>query len=476
MKICMIAEGSYPYITGGVSSWIHQLITNMPEHDFLLLTLMPDKSKKGEFKYTLPANVVEIKELLLDELFNSPGKRNKAIHLGEAGQEELSKLLSFSDVNWDVLFDIFEKNRQRGLSGGDVQMSAVFYETAKKVYEEKYSYLGFTDFYWTLRSMYRTFFELLLEEYPQADLYHAVSTGYAGLVASIASHRHGKAFVLTEHGIYTREREEELIKAPWVKGDFKELWIDYFYQMSDCAYKKADKVISLFGRNKEIQVEIGCPEYKIQIIPNGIKIENFHSVVLEVEKRDGKEGINVCAIVRVVPIKDIITMIDAFAVVNSKIKDVNFYILGPTDEDPDYFEECKNYRDFLGLKNLVFTGQVDVKEYLKKTDILVLTSISEGQPLVFLEGLASRLPLVSTNVGDYRSLVLGEYDEFGPAGLVSSVMDSVGIAQSIILLAQNKNLREQYGKVGYNRVSKYYRFEDLMEKYRDIYRTFWLRS
>ena len=235
-------------------------------------------------------------------------------------------------------------------------------------------------------------------------------------------------------------------------------------------------MISLFGRNKEIQVEIGCPEYKIQIIPNGIKIENFHEVVLEVEKRDGKEGINVCAIVRVVPIKDIITMIDAFAVVNSKIKDVNFYILGPTDEDLDYFEECKNYRDFLGLKNLVFTGQVDVKEYLKKTDILVLTSISEGQPLVFLEGLASRLPLVSTNVGDYRSLVLGEYDEFGPAGLVSSVMDSVGIAQSIILLAQNKNLREQYGKVGYNRVSKYYRFEDLMEKYRDIYRTFWLRS
>ena len=35
MRICIIAEGSYPYVTGGVSSWIHSLITNIPEHEFV---------------------------------------------------------------------------------------------------------------------------------------------------------------------------------------------------------------------------------------------------------------------------------------------------------------------------------------------------------------------------------------------------------------------------------------------------------
>ena len=31
MIVCLIAEGSYPYITGGVSSWINQLMLNMPD-------------------------------------------------------------------------------------------------------------------------------------------------------------------------------------------------------------------------------------------------------------------------------------------------------------------------------------------------------------------------------------------------------------------------------------------------------------
>ncbi|MFN3430865.1 MAG: DUF3492 domain-containing protein, partial [Candidatus Sericytochromatia bacterium] len=40
--VCLVLEGSYPYVTGGVSSWVHQLIAGLPEVRFALLTLVPD--------------------------------------------------------------------------------------------------------------------------------------------------------------------------------------------------------------------------------------------------------------------------------------------------------------------------------------------------------------------------------------------------------------------------------------------------
>ncbi len=36
MKICMVAEGCYPYVVGGVSGWINNLITSFPEHEFIV--------------------------------------------------------------------------------------------------------------------------------------------------------------------------------------------------------------------------------------------------------------------------------------------------------------------------------------------------------------------------------------------------------------------------------------------------------
>ena len=46
--------------------------------------------------------------------------------------------------------------------------------------------------------------------------------------------------LISEHGIYTRESEEELIKAAWVRGVYKNIWIEQFKKMSLLAYEKAD--------------------------------------------------------------------------------------------------------------------------------------------------------------------------------------------------------------------------------------------
>lgn len=63
--ICIICEGAYPYVVGGVSSWVHDLITSNPEHKFKLLCIIPNQ-KFAVQKYKLPDNVIEIQNILLD--------------------------------------------------------------------------------------------------------------------------------------------------------------------------------------------------------------------------------------------------------------------------------------------------------------------------------------------------------------------------------------------------------------------------
>ena len=67
MKICLLAEGCYPYVAGGVSSWIQMLIQGMPEHEFIILAIGAEQKQRGVYKYTLPENVTKVYEYFLDE-------------------------------------------------------------------------------------------------------------------------------------------------------------------------------------------------------------------------------------------------------------------------------------------------------------------------------------------------------------------------------------------------------------------------
>lgn len=50
MRICFVSEGCYPYVTGGVSSWIDSMIKTFPEHEFVLLSVIADRSKRGKIR------------------------------------------------------------------------------------------------------------------------------------------------------------------------------------------------------------------------------------------------------------------------------------------------------------------------------------------------------------------------------------------------------------------------------------------
>lgn len=468
MRICLLAEGSYPYVVGGVSSWIQMLIQGMPEYEFVIYTIGAEEKDRGNFKYKLPPNVVGVKEIFLDTVLNMPASSRKKINLNKDERKVLLDLLmNERKIELSHLSEIFRKR----LAKDDflqIFMSFDFFDIILEGYRKKYSYLSFTDYFWTVRSCLLPLFFLLQDEIPEADLYHSVATGYCGIVGALVAHYDKKPFIITEHGIYSREREEEIIKCDWVKGDFKSIWIEYFYQQAYIAYTYADKVITLFEGNAQTERSLGCDPKKISIITNGVKLENF----LPITHEDDPDGdFVVGAVVRVVPIKDILTMIRAFSLVKQRIPKSKLYIMGPYVEDPEYYEECLQLVKSLQVDDVIFTGTVNVREYLGKMDLLLLSSISEGQPLALLEGFAAGVPMVTTDVGCCREVVYGsdKDDDFGDAGIVVPVMDFEGMANAVVKLAKDKELRGKMAKAGRQRIVKYYSYQMFIDNYKKIY-------
>lgn len=465
MRICLVAEGCYPYVVGGVSSWLHNLIKFFPEHEFIVFTIVADRSFRGKFVYELPENVIQVHELYLNDADWSR-KRHRRHRLGRREYRALRSMLlnQQMETEWDTLFAMFQREN---ISLNDILMGEDFFRAVTEFYNLKYSQLVFTDFLWMMRSVYLPLFTVMQMKIPRADVYHCVATGYAGVVGSMAKHIYGGHLLITEHGIYTREREEELIKAKWVQGVFKDIWIEQFQKMSRLAYGEADMVTSLFEHARQLQVEEGCPVQKTMVVPNGIPVGNFSKLPGKTKEDEGK--INVGAVVRVTPIKDLMTMIQAFGFAKEKEPDLRFFIIGSLEEEEEYARECMDLVQTMGIRDITFTGSVDVKEYYGRMDMTILTSISEGQPLTILESFAAHKPVIATDVGDCRALILGEGDSFGEAGIVTRIMNVEEISMAILTLAHNEKLRVAMGENGYRRVVANYTIEKLQDTYRNIY-------
>ncbi|MEK6557385.1 MAG: GT4 family glycosyltransferase PelF [Candidatus Margulisiibacteriota bacterium] len=271
MKVAILVEGSYPYVFGGVSSWLDGLIRALPRIEFQIVSIMPSRKEASQVNYPFPPNVTGLFPIYLQsfqELNPLPSPREPRLTPEQI--QAISEFIRFDKkVNWQI---IIQTICNQAIVGNTVEFlyTKIFWTLLTEYYQEFFPEEPFNEFFWTIRSMFVFFINIMQSELPEADIYHSVSTGYAGLLGVIATHRNQKPFLLTEHGIYAREREEDILKATWVKDTYKKLWIDFFYFISEAAYHCATRTVSLFDRNREIQVSYGAKAEHALVIPNGI--------------------------------------------------------------------------------------------------------------------------------------------------------------------------------------------------------------
>ncbi len=463
MRVCLILEGSYPYVHGGVSTWMHEYLQAMPDYEFVLWVIGAKEEDKGKFVYELPANVVEVHEVFLDSALRLKGDAGRKVRFTQEEEAAADKLMNCDKPDWDVLFRLFQEKKVNPVN---FLMSEAFLNVLRELCKAEYPYVAYAQAFHTIRSMLLPVFYLCEQKVPEADYYHAICTGYAGLLGGLAVYKTGKKLLLTEHGIYSREREEEIIRAQWVIPDFKRHWIKFFYMLSDLAYKRATTVTSLFLNASKTQIDLGADASKCRVISNGIHYEKFCDIPLK--KEDGI--VDIGAVIRFAPIKDVKTLLYAFYELSQRNPNVRLHVLGGID-DEEYYDECVEIKENLNLQNVIFTGRVDVTKYMEKLDVTILTSLSEGQPLSVLESFAARRPCVTTDVGCCKELLDGASGDYlGTAGFIAPPMDRTGLANALERLCESREKRIAMGEIGQKRVEKNYKHATMMNKYREMYK------
>lgn len=482
--VCLALEGSYPYVAGGVSSWTQDLLLAQQDLTFHLVCLMPVHGDT-EVRYELPGNVISVTHILIDK----PRRGAKSIrHIGNliGGIEgPVSRILAGGGLaDLRDLIDALGPARDR--VGEKILLNhTAAWSMLLRMYEESYSESSFLDCFWTWRAVLGGLYSVLLSDLPLARLYHSASTGYAGLFASRAHLDTGRPVLLTEHGIYTNERRIEIAMANWLyqkpgqglnlrpeRGDLREIWINCFISYSRACYEAASEIITLHEGNQEFQAADGAPPEKLTIIPNGVDYERYSAVA----RSPGNRPPTIALIGRVVPIKDIKTFIRACAFLKQWIPDIRALVLGPTDEDQAYFEECKAMVEGMEVgDHVTFTGPVRLDEHLGAVDVMVLTSISEAQPLVILEGGAAGVPVVATDVGACKEMLLGRSDEqpaLGPGGAVTPLANPLATAQAVARLLTDPDWHQTCSVALRERVRRAYNKTDLDAAYNELYRKY----
>ncbi|MFD2648851.1 GT4 family glycosyltransferase PelF [Devosia albogilva] len=476
--MCLIAEGCYPYVAGGVSTWTDWLIRSQPQLNFRVLAVLPAPPAGGAL-YPAPPNLVGIDHVLLDTdrlgrerqwPDASPGHLALLLDrlLSEGDESAFAEVLRLTGpINRKVALEVLLNSENAW------QTICAHYVTMP--------HADFLGFFWAWRALVGGLYRMMTCSLPAAKVYHALSTGYAGLLGARATIETARPLLITEHGIYSNERRIEILMADWIansvdrgldlsddRRDIRDFWARGFESFARVAYAQATRIVSLYEANQAFQYGLGAPPQKLAIIPNGVDIDRFGSIARRAHDRP-----TIAFIGRVAPIKDVQTFIDVAELLYEEIPFLRALVMGPMDEDPDYAEGCRREVQRRGLEDTVeFTGPVNVRDHLGEVDLLVLTSISEALPLVVLEAGAAGIPTVATDVGACREMIEGQAGPLagiGAGGMIAAVGAADEVASAVATLLCNRSLLARCGENMRLRVHAAYRDTAVAAAYQTLY-------
>jgi polysaccharide biosynthesis protein PelF len=318
---------------------------------------------------------------------------------------------------------------------------------------------------------------------PGASVYHALSTGYAGLLAMQIKEATGAPFILTEHGIYWYEIASGTMElecgfkvipdngAPSLAA-LREHWTATFKDLARQTYAVADDIVTVCGANQRLQLAAGAPPERCRIISNGVDWRRADHYLQTRYDRRGGQAPRIGFVGRIVPIKDCETFVQACALVARVFPDAQYVVAGSEDQDPDYALKCRALVRQLEAAipgfHLHFAGEVNAWELYPTLDAIVLTSLSEALPFAALEAMSVGVPVVATDVGGCGELLNGD-DGLGPAGLLTPVRDPQETAGAIVRLLHDRGLRAGMSCAARERIRRHYTLDHCISAYSETY-------
>lgn len=204
---------------------------------------------------------------------------------------------------------------------------------------------------------------------------------------------------------------------------------------------------------------------RIKVIYNGIWLPEFDvmkkkSVNLPIGAQ--ANNANICCVARLVPVKGLDQLLEAFVIVDDSLPDANLWIIGG---GPLRSALERNVARLGLYGNIVFWGtRADVPAILGRCDIGVISSHAEGMCNAILEYMSAGLPVVATSVGGNPELVI-----HGETGLLVPPRNPTALAEALIFLMLNPEAANRMGESGRKRVEEKFTIERMVRDTEETY-------
>ncbi|KON27197.1 hypothetical protein AC481_05560 [miscellaneous Crenarchaeota group archaeon SMTZ-80] len=237
--------------------------------------------------------------------------------------------------------------------------------------------------------------------------------------------------------------------------------------------KYVDKFIAVSeSMRRKLITKHKIPSGKIVRIYNGVEVENYYYYssddYIKKEFNIGRNTLLVGTIGRLVWEKGLEYFIKAIKEIEDstwQMKDnIRFLIVG----EGELRRELENLVKELKIEQkVVFTGfRKDINKILSVLNILVLSSLREGQPMVLLEAMAAGKPVIATNIEGLDETIID-----GVTGILVPPKDPASLAKVIASLLQNRDKAEKMGQAGRSIVEERFNITARVKEYERLYDT-----
>ncbi|MET7621676.1 GT4 family glycosyltransferase PelF [Streptomyces sp. NPDC005408] len=461
--VTMLTEGTYPHVHGGVSTWCDQLVRGMPEVDFQVVALTG--TGREPVTWQLPPNVYRHTAFPL--WGPVPGRR-----LPLYGRERRR----FIDVYERFLLSVLDPSA--GCDFGEGLDALAEFARAGRLTAALRSESVLRSLMWiwtmphlqisasrptvhdalTATDLLEHALRPLAVRIPDDSIAHAVSAGLATLPALAAQRFEGVPFLLTEHGIYLRERYLGY-RAEGQRAPVKALMLGFYRELNSLGYKRASLITPCNQYNRRWEERGGAPADRIRTVYNGVDPHAFPQAGPEPDVP------TISWAGRIDPIKDLETLIRAYAIVRAELPETRLRLFGGVPAGGEAYRiRLEKLAAELGVVDgVVWEGRVsDVARAYAAGSVVLLSSISEGFPFSLIEAMSCGRATVSTDVGGVREAV-------GDTGLVVPPREPAVMAEATLGLLRDAARRAELGRLARQRVVDRFTLRRSVDGFRRIY-------
>jgi glycosyltransferase involved in cell wall biosynthesis len=457
LDVALVSEGCYPFHPGGVSLWCDQLIRGMPDFRFTTVALTVDGTERPW--WPSPANLAEVVSMPLWGRRPRRARRRPA-GFAQAHEDFLRSFLPYTDSSPEAFLSALHRMfvlAQTSDVGAALMSDDSVDRLIRAVGDCGEGPISLRDAVIATDLLEHSLRPL---SYPpiNVDVCHLAMNGLSALVGLAGKWAHGTPMMMSEHGVYLRERYlgavGESLALP-----AKVVLLSFHRALAGAAYRACDMLTPHSDYNRRWQLHSGADASRMWTMYNGIDPAKFPLA------RGEPDVPTIVFVGRIDPLKDLHTLIRAFGEVRRALPQARLRVFGPVPEaNKGYHASCVRLMDQLGLTgSAAFEGLVPSQvDAYHAGHIVALTSVSEGFPFTVVEAMSTGRPPVCTDVG-------GVSEAVADAGLVVPPRDHEAVARACVRLLTDNGLRHKLGGLARKRVVERFTVQRWNDSYRERY-------